>query len=81
MNVQALQPPHPNNFVVQGFQLKPETSQYVFTECAYRQGGPSSGMSYVVAGVSAETAILMSHFDDNYQAEPETDFKPKLLVN
>uniref|UniRef100_A0A915CWH6 ATP-grasp domain-containing protein n=1 Tax=Ditylenchus dipsaci TaxID=166011 RepID=A0A915CWH6_9BILA len=48
--VQALQPPHPNNFVVQGFQLKPETSQYVFTECAYRQGGPSSGMSYVVAG-------------------------------
>uniref|UniRef100_A0A915ER23 ATP-grasp domain-containing protein n=1 Tax=Ditylenchus dipsaci TaxID=166011 RepID=A0A915ER23_9BILA len=68
--IRVLKPPHPHQFCVQGFQLKPKTSDYFFTECGYRlNGARGSGVSHGACGVSLETALLQCHMDLGYQAE------------
>jgi len=68
--IQALRPPHPHVFCVQGFQLAPRTDSYVFTECGYRlNGARGTGIGYGSSGVSLETALFSTHLDKGYQAD------------
>uniref|UniRef100_A0A914PA34 ATP-grasp domain-containing protein n=1 Tax=Panagrolaimus davidi TaxID=227884 RepID=A0A914PA34_9BILA len=63
-----LKPPAPHVFAVQGFQLRPNTSEYLLTEVAYRiGGGRDTPATYFGTGISQETAVLSCHLNPNYQ--------------
>ncbi|KAI6226318.1 ATP-grasp domain-containing protein [Aphelenchoides fujianensis] len=70
--VRQLRPPHPHVFCVQGFQLRPGKSEYLFTECGYRlNGARGTGLSYKASGVSQETAFLLAYMIPDYAATPD----------
>ncbi|KAH7700440.1 hypothetical protein AAVH_32439 [Aphelenchoides avenae] len=70
--IEALKPPHPHIFSVQGIQEKHGTDSYVFVECAHRQGGArGTKASYTSSGVSMETALISCHLNPAYQTEPD----------
>uniref|UniRef100_A0AC35G4X8 ATP-grasp domain-containing protein n=1 Tax=Panagrolaimus sp. PS1159 TaxID=55785 RepID=A0AC35G4X8_9BILA len=72
-----LNPPAPHIFCVQGFQLKPNTSEYLLTEVGYRiNGARGARVSYYGAGISQETALLMCHLDPKYPVKQDLN-RPK----
>uniref|UniRef100_A0A914Z2N7 Uncharacterized protein n=1 Tax=Panagrolaimus superbus TaxID=310955 RepID=A0A914Z2N7_9BILA len=72
-----LNPPAPHIFCVQGFQLNPNTSNYLLTEVGYRiNGARGARVSYYGAGLSQETALLSCHLDPNYVVKKDPN-RPK----
>lgn len=53
--------------------MESNSDRYWFTESAYRQGGPSTAMSYITTGISTETAILSMNL--------MPDFEPAICNN
>uniref|UniRef100_A0A1I7Z7V8 ATP-grasp domain-containing protein n=1 Tax=Steinernema glaseri TaxID=37863 RepID=A0A1I7Z7V8_9BILA len=70
--IEKLKPPHPHPFCVQGFQKTKGSSDYVLTEVGYRTNGArGAGISYAACGVSQEVALIQSHCDPEYTADPD----------
>ncbi|KAK0407943.1 hypothetical protein QR680_003687 [Steinernema hermaphroditum] len=70
--ISKLNPPHPHPICIQGFQKNIGDSNYLLTEVGYRTNGArGSARSYPACGVSQEVALIQSHCDPDYTAEPD----------